>query len=492
MNNIKLSKTDYLEGLRCPKLLWLRKNRPALAEQTDPQTEYLFETGHRVEEYARQLFPGGVLIGNGERGMFSELLAETEVAMSTTDVKHLYEATFSTNRMICCTDILHRWNSRWNLGEVKSCTTQKPEHLDDLAFQVCCLQDSGHTVEQSYLVHLNNGYIRQSEIDPHCLFIAIDLTKETMQESNNVHGKVQNLIQISQETAPPQQIIGSQCKNPGKCPFYRYCHSKIPQGSIYELPNANKIIPILLSRGIHNLTEIPLTFPLSRQQSALVQSARMGRPVVNVRLVKEFLKQFKYPLFFLDFETISSAIPPYDNSSPYERVPFQFSLHVQETKGGELRHFEFLPESASDPRQRVCEELIDLLGVSGSIVAYNAAFEKSVLTTLAERFPQYSERINGQIKRLVDLIVPFKSGDYSDYRFHGSASIKKVLPALVPSLSYDHLTIGKGDDASLQFQKFVDGQISLPGWRAIRQDLLAYCALDTQAMVEILNVLYKM
>jgi hypothetical protein len=244
--------------------------------------------------------------------------------------------------------------------------------------------------------------------------------------------------------------------------------------------------------GIHRLEDIPSSFPLSTPQATLVESARTKQPVINSGAIKEFLKQLKYPIFFLDFETISSAIPPYDNSSPFERIPFQFSLHVQEVKGGELQHYEFLPKTASDPRERLCKELLGLLGSSGSIVAFNAPFEESVLRTLSERLPKYSVKIYALLERFVDLIVPFKSGAYTDYRCQGSASLKKVLPVLVPSLSYGNLAIGKGDDASLQFQKFVDAQMSTTEWGTIRQDLLDYCAMDTLAMEEILNVLYKL
>jgi hypothetical protein len=487
MKNIKLSKTDYLEGLRCPKLFWLRRNRPELAAAPDAQTEYLFATGHRVEEYARQMFPGGVLIGSGP---FSHLLAETENAMAS-DALYLYEATFANDQMVCRTDVLHRWDERrWNLGEVKMCTQQKPEHVDDIAFQVCCLQGCGHPVERCHLIHINRDYTRHGGIDPHALFAAVDLTREVKLEVRNIPDKVKNLIRLARETVAPNQNIGSHCKSPGRCPFYGHCHADIPSGSIYELPYANKIIPFLLARGIHKLEDIPLTFPLSQRQAALVQSARTRQPVVNTSAIKECLKQFNYPHAFLDFETINfCCVPPYEDSSPFERLPFQFSVHIQRSKDEALRHFQFLPETSTDPRLRICEELIEILGDSGSVIAWNAPFEISVLKCLAKRFPQYSGQLNSIISRVVDLIVPFRSGAYTDYRFCGSASLKKVLPILVPSLTYTGMAINRGDDASLCFQRFVDGKITNTEWASMRRDLLAYCELDTKAMVRILDYL---
>ena len=492
MKNISLSKSLYMDGLRCPRLLFLKINRADLAEPLDPQTQYLFETGHRVEEYARQAFPGGTLIGHGHTGPFAGFLAETEEVLRS-DAPFIYEAAFATNCMHCRTDILNRMSEgRWGLAEIKMCTRVKPELVDDIAFQVCCMRAAGHTVDRAHLLHIYKEYVRHGEIEPTKLFASVDLTKDVNERSINVPSKVNSLIELVQEPVPPQATIGTRCKNPGKCPFYQYCHGNIPEGSVYELPYGAGLIPALLAKGITRLADIPSTIPLSERQSALVRSARLGRPVINVGVIKRFLQQLKYPVYFLDFETINSCIPPYNNSSPYERLPFQFSLHVQQTKGGPLNHFEFLAESTSDPRQRICEELIGLLGTSGSIAAWNASFEKGALTILAERFPEHAGRVSSLLGRFVDLMIPFKSGAYTDYRCQGSASIKKVLPVLVPGLSYENLAIGKGEEAALLFQKFVDGQMTNVEFAAIQNALLSYCCLDTQACVQILDVLHKL
>jgi hypothetical protein len=493
MKKISLSKSLYMDGLRCPRLLYLKINRPDLAEPPDPQTQYLFATGHRVEEYARQLFPGGLLIGKGHRGPFARFLAETEEATAT-DAPFLYEAAFANGQMHCRTDILHRQDCRrWNIAEIKMSSRVKPEHIDDVSFQFGCVQDSGHAIDRAYLVYINNKYVRFGEIEPNKLFVSVDLTKEVTEKAISVRCKAHNLIGLVQEAVPPQAIIGSRCTEPGKCPFYKYCHDAVPEGSVYELPYGAKLIPLLLAKGIFRLADIPLDFPLSQRQAALVRSAKSGHSVVNVGAIKAFLQQLKHPLYFLDFETVNPCIPPYNNSSPYQKIPFQVSVHVQQTKGGGLEHYEFLPNNPIDPRKQLCDALIELLGDNnGTILAWNASFEKSVLSGLGERFPQVAGKIHAIISRVADLIIPFRSGAYSDFRFNGSASFKKVLPVLVPSLSYGNLAIGKGDDASLQFQKYVDGQMSDTEWSGIRKDLCDYCATDTLAMVKILDVLHKL
>jgi hypothetical protein len=487
-----VSKTRYMEGIRCPKLFWLRCNRPDLAEPLDPQTVYLFQTGHRIEEYARQLFPGGVLIGNGHSGSFSDLLAETEQVTKHTDVPYLYEASFSSRNMLCRTDLLQRSGKngkKWILGELKMSTKLKPEFILDVAFQHSCMENAGYKIEKSYLLHINREYVRQGEIEPEKLLLVEEITQKAATESEKVPGKVRRLLDLAQRPDPPEVIIGGKCHDPGRCPFYQHCHKNIPSGSVFELPYGHKLIPGLISRGVTRLADIPPDVPLSQRQAALVRSACIERPVIEKNAIAGFLDQIRFPIFFLDLETINSCIPPYESSSPYERIPFQFSVHVQRSKNGELEHFEFLPFDALDPRNIECSQLIDIIGDNGTILAWNMPFEKSVLSSLESRFPQYAEKIQKLLPRFIDLIWPFKSGAYSDWRTQGSASLKKVLPVLVPSLSYKNLAIQKGDDASLRFQRFIDGDMSKEEWAAQRDDMLAYNLLDTLAMVRILEFL---
>jgi hypothetical protein len=257
------------------------------------------------------------------------------------------------------------------------------------------------------------------------------------------------------------------------------------------LPYGKSLIPSLIESGITLLKDIPNGISLSTRQSALVKSATAGKPVINAHAINSFLSTIKHPAFYLDFETTSPCIPLLNNSRPYEKIPFQFSLHVQNKPKAGLQHYHYLPEQACDPRISLLEELLPLLGSHGSIITWNSSFEISVLKGLAKRFPQYSGSLNSIIDRIFDLIVPFRSGAYSDVRFAGSASLKKVLPVLVSSLTYTGMAISKGDDASLSYELFLEGKTLPEEWESIRNDLLVYCKLDTLAMVEIHEVLKK-
>jgi hypothetical protein len=489
---ISLSKSLYMEGLRCLKLLWLR-HRPDLVTPSppDPQTQHLFDTGHKVGELAHQLFPGGRLIGNGHPQPFYTLLQTTEAALSG-EAPSIYEGAFSNGNTHCRVDVLERIPdapNTWNLHEVKMSSKLKISHVDDCAFQAYCVSLSGITIPKIFLIRVNSDYTRQGDLDISRFFTSKDITSDVRREMLSVPFNVLSMIETIQREAPPKTLIGGHCKTPGLCPFYEYCHNSIPSGSVYELPFGNRLIPKLINAGITRLADIPKTTPLSTRQAALVESAKTGLPVINKVAIREHLHTLKYPFFFLDFETASPCIPVFNDSSPYERLSFQYSVHVRTSPYSILEHFEFLPDNPADPRAQLIERLISILGNEGSIIVYHEPFERSVLLQLKDRFPIYADRIERIIQRLFDLIIPFKSGSYSDVRFAGSASIKKVLPVMVPSMSYANMPIARGDEASLAYEKLISGEIGPGDWQHIREDLSAYCKLDTDAMASILNVL---
>jgi hypothetical protein len=492
MKKISLSKTQYMEGLRCQKLLWLRFNRPELAEPIDAPTAHLFSTGHRIEEYARQLYPSGEMIEKLPEYSFSDLIEMTEKAV-TGDAPSIYEGTFAAGQMHCRTDILEKVKSgsrKCRLSEIKMCTKLKDElHIEDTGFQCRCLTDNEIDVRNVFLVHVNPGYTRMGELNPTEFFVSEEITKEALAESETIPLRVHSMIRAISQADPGESPIGSQCKSPGRCPFFKHCHQSLPENSIFELPYAAKVIPMLRSSNILRLVDIPLSMKLTPRQSAQVKSAKTGLPVIDRYELKAFLKTIEYPIYFLDFEAISPCIPPYDKCNAYERLPFQYSLHVKKSGNCCLEHYEYLHDTASDPRTPLTVRLLNQLGKKGTILAWNMSYEVSVLKAIANRFPEYSTAIADLLPRFRDLIAPFRSGFYVDFRFKGSSSLKYVLPVLVPSLSYKTMAIQKGDEASLIFEKYVEGEMAATEWEGYRSALLAYCELDTLAMAEILNVL---
>jgi hypothetical protein len=294
---------------------------------------------------------------------------------------------------------------------------------------------------------------------------------------------------ISSDTCP-DILIGSQCAQPYACPV-TWCWDSLPTHHVFQLYRGGKKCSELYNRGILAIEDIPDSFKLSESQRIQKACSIAGEPHIDKEAIKHFLGTLRYPLNYLDFETISPPVPMYDGTRPYQRIPFQFSLHVVPDKQAKLLHQSFLADGSGDPRPQLLSELKRLLPDAGSIVVYNQSFERGVLLELAEAYPGFQGWVNNVCERLVDLYVPFRDFVYYHPQQCGSASIKEVLPA-VTGRSYQGMSIAKGDDASLAFLRIISGEPSAEERKQLRADLEEYCSLDTQGMIWIVDNLMEL
>jgi len=488
-----LSTVDFLNGTRCPKLLWLSIHRPELATEEDVWATHLKAEGVRVGRLARQLFPYGVLINDGKRS-FSEMQAHLKIAMAIDFPAIFNVPTINRELGICCkTDILSLLDENiWALTIVAYSTKVKREHLAALAFQKCCFSDCDFDIRQMNVIHINGSYVRQHELNIEEMFSRVDVTQDVSDLIGGTEKQIHEIKAIISSSDAPFCEIGSCCKYPSKCSYYEYCHSAIPIGSVFELPNHRGKSNILWNAGYKLIKDVPQSFLETDRHLNIQRSAILRSPAIDVAKIGEFLKRLQFPLYFLDFETFAFAIPQFDISAPFQQVPFQYSVHRIDSLESSAEHFEFVADDKQDPRNRLAEALLAILGESGSILTWNKGFELSVLRGLGELFPNRRSPIASVMDRVVDLIVPFRSGWYADLSFKGSFSLKSVMPAVCPYLSYDNLPgIKNGTMASLVYFRFIMGIIPQEDWGSIRKELLAYCHLDTMAMVEIVRHLCK-
>ena len=245
----------------------------------------------------------------------------------------------------------------------------------------------------------------------------------------------------------------------------------------------------LFNNDVRSVADIPDDFKLTDKQEIQKKCEKTGECHVQPSGIKQFLDTLNYPLYYLDFETFNPAVPEYDNSRPYQKIPFQYSLHIQQ-QDNKTEHFEFLAEGSEDPRPALLKNLKEVLGTKGSIVVYNQSFEKGVLGELARDFPEYQDWVNEILPRIVDLLIPFRNFHYYNPSQQGSASIKKVLPAITGE-SYEEMEIATGEDASMQFfQSHIKSKSN--NKEEIRKNLLKYCCLDTEGMMLIISELKKL
>ena len=482
-----LSKSKYLAGLQCPKYLWIRINQPETIPEPDTVTQYIFDQGYLVGEYAKKLFPGGIDIQHDD---FMGNIAATKRLLA--ERKPLFEAGILSGKIYCRVDILNPVDEdEWDIIEIKSGTSVKDVYIDDVSFQKHCCGKAGLKIRTCKLGFINNQYVKNGEINPRELFILEDVSTQVEEISESIEERVFSLLEVISNKTCPGVNIGEHCLAPYECPLRMECWGFLPENSIFDLRGGKTKQFSLYEQGILSIKDIPDDIPLSRQQQIQKECVVTGNVHVEKKEIRQFLSRLKYPLYYLDFETFGSAIPIYDGTRPYQDIPFQFSLHIVGNDKSKPVHHSFLADGGDDPRLEILHELQRLLGSEGSIIAYNAGFEEGILRELVEAFPEYSNWLGGILTRMVDLLFPFTNFHYYNVSQKDTASLKKVLPAITGE-SYQEMTIGAGMDASIACATLMYGNETEEEIARVRADLVKYCKLDTEGMIWIMDELRRL
>ncbi len=482
-----VSKTTYLMGIQCPKLLWYRYNAKEEIPEADEAQQAIFDQGHEVGALAKKLFPKGIEIAK-------DIVELDQVAQRTQETlalrRPLFEAACKTRDCYARADILvPAGRDQWDIVEVKSSTKVKDVNHHDLAFQKHVFTSAGLKIRKTFLLHINNEYVRQGAVDPTKFFTKVDLTDIVSQLVLAVPTKVAEMLAVIDQKSFPPVRIGKQCHEPYDCPLIPTCWKFLPErNSVLDLYRVGAHGFNLINQGITRIADIPESATLTGRQLIQWKTARSGKPHVDIAAIKSFLKQLKHPLSFLDFETFGTAIPLFNDSKPYVQVPFQFSLHIVAKAGARPEHRSFLARDARDPRPDFMRELEQKLPGAGSIVVYNASFEIGRLKACCELLPEYAKWFEDVQERIVDLLEPFRAFDYYHPDQSGSAGIKAVLPVLTGS-GYEKLDIQEGGMASREFLRVTFGEVPKAERAKIRKQLEEYCGLDTLGMMNILKAL---
>ena len=481
--NSYLSKSMYIRGLQCAKSMYLYKYYPNLRE-VEKSTEAKFESGHEVGKLAQQLFSGGIDCGMEHTNDIKKSLSLTSEALKE-GKNVIYEAAFQYKGMLAFADIMVKEKGKWNLYEVKSSVKIKEYQLNDVTIQYYILTSAGIEIKDFSIVHINSDYIKSGKINLKKFFIIKSVKEEVKIRLKNVEANIKKFKKILNSSDIPSINIGPHCTEPYGCDFYEHCWKHVPEYSVLNLSNMRGKQFELYNKGIIGIKDIPENFRLSANQKLEINCYLNNNVYINKPEIKKFLNKLKYPLYFLDFETVSLAIPIWYNSRPYQKIPFQYSLYYKRSKESKPEHSEFLEEWKNDPRIPFIKKLLKDTKSKGTILAYNISFEKQRLEEIARDFPKYKKEIDERISRMADLIIPFRSKHYYKPEMKGSYSLKYVLPAVNPIFGYDDLEIQEGESAGLEYEKMLhskdDKEI-----QKIRKNLLEYCERDTYAMILLL------
>ncbi len=478
-----ISKSRFISGLQCDLRIWYEVNAPDKVPDPGPATQALFDMGHEVGELAQMVFPGGQLV-DWSGGLQATVPQTMDLLQRNIPI---YEASFMAGNAYCRVDILNPVEGgEWDLIEVKSSASVKDIHLYDVAFQTMCARAAGISVRRSCLMHIDNTYVRRGDIDPTGLFNVEDITDqvgEILAEVVEMFSGFEELLDGDQ----PVVGIGPHCSNPYTCPLIDTCWAFLPEHPVTEFYRmSGKRTFSMINSGTLGMQEVPEDESLTSNQVIQKRCTATGEKHVDAEAIQEWHAKIQYPCGFLDFETIGYAIPLYDGTRPFQQVPFQFSLHIQQQEGGEPHHVEFLAGDLTDPRSDLVEALQPLRECH-SVIAYNAGFEKRVLNQLAELFPEFAwfAEIND---RMIDLLKPFRSYWIHHPDQHGSCSLKEVLPAFT-DISYEEMEIASGDAAGREFVRIHQADMTAEERESVMHALREYCRQDTYAMVVLLDVL---
>jgi hypothetical protein len=403
--------------------------------------------------------------------------------------KPLFEAAFEFKNCFSKVDILVPNGKKWDIIEVKSGTKVKDINLYDVSFQKYIYESNGLDIRKCYLMYLNKEYVRKGNLNLKKLFVKDDITLEVRKLSRDIEERISSMFDIISSIITPQ--AGILQKNDIKEGNHN-CLSEgcldLPQNNVFNLYYDKKKGRDLYSKGIYAIKDIPADYKLNEKHTIQRNCAINNEIYIDKTKITDFLNNLEYPIYYLDFETIYTAIPMFSGLKPHDQLPFQFSLHVVKKNGEKSQHFEYLYNGCDDPRKEFLQELQQVLGSTGSIVVYNLSFEKKVLESLAKFQPEYSEWVEKIVHRLVDLYIPFRKFLYYNSKQQGKTSLKAVLPSITGK-SYDELDIQEGMTASIEFHRVTYSECIEQEKQKVRTDLLKYCELDTLAQYEIIEKL---
>lgn len=491
--NHQLTKTDFIQYLNCPKSLWLLKNQPEDYEKGDMSLflEKLITEGYEVEEQAQKLFPNAITLPDfGDPSITKQALNDNGTVF--------FQASFQTDLgAFARMDVLEKLDDgTFHIYEIKSSTSiskkKNHNHLKDACFQKYVMTECGYEVSKISIIKLNKDYVRSGDINPSELLTIEDVTEEIAELYGGVSAFIVDALgYINKEDISLNTCACRENTRGNHCDSFKFFNPDVPEYSIYEIGNIRrKRIEELTDMDVIKISDIPVDYEgLNEKQKLQMISRKEGRAVINTEAIAESISILKFPLHFIDYETYASAVPKIDGVGPHQHVVFQVSIHTMQ-EDGSIEHHEYLADQLELPKKLI-EYMQSVTGDTGTYISWRASFEKTQNKAMTKWFPQYAEYLNNMSIRMYDIEDIFKK-DYMDYRFHGSSSIKKVLPVICPELNYNELDVQNGTMALDTWGRMVLDPEFDEDIETTRKKLLEYCKLDTLAMVELYKVVINL
>lgn len=444
--------------------LWAKTHQQIQVKPPTPMESFLGQQGQTIESLAKIYIEEDIL-PRYEKGQLH------------------WQQRFDDGRFQIRTDALvfdHNSQS-YALYEIKSSTSVQTQHKYDIAFQALLLQ-SQIKLDRVFILHVQKDYCLGDAFDLSQFFTVTELSSDLENYYQDVEILREDAYQVSQLNEPQPEFA---CTKPHTCPCPDLCHPNLPDHPVYELPYIGKKATLLREMGITAIKDIPAYFGLNPKQRKHAEAIRYKTPIIDQQEIRHALSQMQFPLYFLDYETFNPAIPLFKNYHPYDPIVFQYSLFVVNAPDEAPQHFDCLLTGSGDPACELVRNMLDHIGDTGSVVVWNQSFEARCNRQLASYCPQYGDRLMAINERLFDLMLIFRDGHYVHPGFHGSASLKAVLPVLCPELSYEALSISNGEQAMLTWYDLQSGLLPQAAREEIEKALKTYCKQDTWGLVKL-------
>jgi hypothetical protein len=449
-------------------------------------------SGYDFEEYAEKMFPDAVKIVFKSPAEYKTMLFQTTEAWKN-GAKCVAQGMYQSGELTCITDVLQADSDGYTLTEIKSSNKAKPEHVTDLAFQRIVLEANGYDIRKCQVMHANPKYLRGGDIEPSKLTQITDVTDRVEKILSETKLDSANAISVANLDNIPDldPLLAATGAFTDWLQIRKILEPKLPDNSIYNLPKTGYwVAKNLIAKNIKTIDEIQDASLLSHGTAKYWKARSRGEQYIDIAALSQFLGSIQYPVYYLDYETAANAVPLWDNTSPHQQVPFQYSLHIKRSPSAEIEHFEYLHQDADCPIDGLLLSLSKEIHTEGTVLVWNQSFEKKRNEEMASFSLEHASLLSSINYRVIDLMDPFKGDILTDPAFKGSNSIKDVLPVLAPNFSYDNLKIKDGGTAASEWKAVTlqDG----PNKEKVYADLIKYCERDTEAMVLIHQELIRL
>ena len=476
-----ITKNIFLNSIVCPSLGWLLRHDQAKQPSTLGE-QMLMDQGMEIEQRARELFPEGTLI---EWENVSSSIDKTNELISDTRIPVIFSAFFQCDNYRTKSDILIRKDDDWHMTEVKSSVNDKQEFIEDMAYTTMVMKRCGFNVSSVSLLLVSKDF--RLGMDTKALLKEVDHTQEVFDTVILFQQYWERVDKVTGQEDKPVVKLQYQCKG---CALFKDCVGKDIENHIFDLPYLReKKGNDLIELGVVDIKSIPSGFPLSANQNIVKTSVQENSSFIGTKL-KNVLDDIQWPTFYLDFESINTAIPLFPDVAPYTQIPTQFSIHQCSEPGNIISHTPYLSDPSRDCRRELAEKMINALEGEGSIIVYSN-FEKRIINGMINEFNELTDELNPIVDRLVNLETIIRQNVYYP-GFHGRTSIKNVAPVLIPEISYDGLEISDGLSAMAVYvylhKKKYDGAES----EVMKESLLKYCELDSYSLLKLHEKLYEL